>query len=202
MTTLSTGVRTTSLADLTDRQLSAIDAFNRARRLAEQAAAAQAASREMRMDSARRIEILRREHQAVVERAEAAIRSSGALLHRRRAPTAVIAHRQPWFTGKVTARLEANGVRVLGSTDVGPDAVGWVIAEQPELVLVDDTLGMLSGEQTVRDVRQYCPSAVIGAQVPYSDRVGALLDAGATCVHVRSVPPAQVVDELLALLPA
>ena len=190
-----------ALAERTARQLAQLDAFHKARRITEQAAAAAAASRERRMDSARRLEILRREHEAILERTELALRRSGQPL-RCASPTAIVAHRQEWFTGKVTEALRSRGVEVLAHTDVGADAVGWAVVEQPDLVLVDDTLAMLPGEDVVREIRRYCPgSTVIGALVPYSDRVGAMLDAGASTVHVRSIPPAQVVDELVALLP-
>jgi CheY-like chemotaxis protein len=188
-----------SLVEVTARQIAAVDAFHRARRVAEQAAAAAASSREMRMDLARRVEVMRREHHAIMERAEHALRDSGRLLARR-APTAFVAHRQEWFTGKVTGLLQAHGVDVLGRTDVGADMVGWALAEQPDLVLVDDTLAMLPGVDVVRQIRRYCDTTVIGATVGYSDRIQAMLDAGASTVHVRAVPPAKVVDDLMALL--
>jgi DNA-binding NarL/FixJ family response regulator len=112
----------------------------------------------------------------------------------------VVAHRHAWFAGKVTELLEARGVRVLGSTVVGPEAVGWAVADQPDLVVVDDTLAMLPGRQVVRQLRRLCPHAVVAAQTATSDGVAPLLEAGASTVHVRAVPPDVVVDEALALL--
>jgi hypothetical protein len=190
----------TALADQTVRQLAAIDAFHQARRAAEHAGGAVTASREVRMDMARRMEVLRREHEVIVERMQHALHVSGGLLRGTKPRTAFIAHRQEWFTGKMTALLQAHDVEVLGHTGIGPDAIGWAVAEQPDLVLVEDTLAMVSGEDVVREIRRYCDRTVIGALVPYSDRVGPLLDAGASTVHVRAVPPAQVVEDLVASL--
>jgi CheY-like chemotaxis protein len=188
------------LAEATARQIAAVDAFHRARRAAEQAAAVAAASRETRMDLARRVEVLRRQHQAILQRAEHALRDSGSLLAWTNPRTAFIAHRQEWFTSKVTALLGAHGVHVLGHTDVGADVVGWALAEQPDLVLVEDCLAMVPGVDVVRQIRQYCDTTVIGALVAYNDRIAAMLEAGATTVHVRAVPPAQVVDDVVAVL--
>jgi hypothetical protein len=177
-----------------------MEAFHRARHAVERAGERAVQSREVRMDAARRIDVVRREHRALIERAEEAIRNSGQLLAPRRAGTAIVAHRQEWFTRKIGAVLAERGILVLGHTDVGADAVGWAIAEQPDLVVVEDSLAMVTGEQAVREIRQYCERTVIGAQVPYSDRVAPMLDAGADVVHVRAVPPVQVVEELLALV--
>ena len=44
----------------------------------------------------------------------------------------------------------------------------------------------------VREVRRLSSGALVMAQVPYGDRVGPLLDAGATAVFSRRVPPLDV----------
>jgi CheY-like chemotaxis protein len=188
------------VAELTAKQLKAIDAFNEARLTAERIAAQTARSREMRMDVARRLEVLRREHEAVIERAEGAIRSSGEALSWTRPATAIVAHRQPWFTGKVEALLERRGVHVLGDTTVGADAVGWAVAEQPDLVIVDDTLAMITGEECVREIREFCHDTVIAAHVSRSDQVAAMLEAGANSAHLHVVPVDRLVDDVMRLV--
>jgi CheY-like chemotaxis protein len=71
--------------------------------------------------------------------------------------------------------------------DNGADAVGVVAAEQPDLLLVEDRLPMVSGEQVIAGVRTFSPNTLIAAQVAYSDRVGALLDAERqACSPVKS----------------
>lgn len=188
-------------AAVTARQLDAVDAFHRARRTAERAAVASTQSREARMDASRRLDVLRRQHQAIVDRADVAIRQSGQLLSTDRGVTAIVAHRQEWFTRKVELALDRHGVTVLGHTSIGAEAVGWAVAEQPDLLVVEDSLAMLPGEQVVREVRQYCDRTLIAVQVAQPDRVAPMLAAGADAVHVRMVPPDVVVDELFRLLP-
>ena len=189
-------------ADLAAQQLQAIGRFNDARRMAEQAAAAAARSREMRMDLARSLEVLRREHDAVVRRAHEQLRLSGALLRAAPERRVVIAHRNEWYVGKLSAALQEHGVLVVAQVDNGADAVGIAVAEQPDLVLVEDTLAMVPGEQVVRDVLGYCPSTMVAAQVAHGDRVDSFLDAGAAAVFIRSVPPVDAARGILGLFAA
>lgn len=67
------------------------------------------------------------------------------------------------------------------------------------MLLVDDSLLMLSGEQVVRDVRVYSPGALVAAQVPDSSRVHLLLEAGARAVFPETVPAVDVARELVVL---
>jgi hypothetical protein len=88
----------TNHSALTERQLRAVDRFNTARRFAERAAhAMQQPTREARMDAARRLEILRREHEAVLAWAEEQLARSGSPLPTMSAQRAVVAHRNLWF---------------------------------------------------------------------------------------------------------
>lgn len=188
--------------DLAARQLLAIARFNDARRTAEAAAVSAARSREMRMDVSRSLEVLRREHEAVVRRAHEHLRVTGDLPGRIPERRVVIAHRNAWFAGKVAHALQDRGLRVVDRVDNGADAVGIAVAEQPDLLVVEDTLAMVPGEQVVRDVRTYCPRTLVAAQVAHGDRVAALLHAGAAAVFTRQVPPLEVADGVLELLDA
>lgn len=188
--------------DVVAQQLTAIERFHRNRHLTEQAAAAAARSRELRMDAARRLEVVRREHDALVARADEQLRLTGDVLHGSAAPRVVLAHRNAWFAGRITELLRDAGAQVVASVDNGADAIGLAVAEQPDLLLVEDTLAMVPGEQVVREVRQFCAATCVVAQVAYSDRVGAMLDAGAMTVFTRQVPPGDVAEGMRALLPA
>lgn len=194
------GWRPRSELDVAAQQLKAIARFNDARRMAEAAAAAAARSREMRMDVSRSLEVLRREHDAVVQRAHEQLRITGALLRDTAERRVVIALRNEWFAGKVALGLLDHGLLVVARVDNGADAIGIAVAEQPDLLVVEDTLAMVPGEQVVRDVRGYCPDTIVAAQVAYGDRVGPLLDAGASAVFTRNVPPLDVVARVLGLL--
>lgn len=191
--------RRRSELDLAAQQLDGIARFTASQRTAQQSAAAAARSREMRMDAERAVEVMRREHDALIGRAHEHLRLSGQALRRTSRRRAVLAHRSEWFVARLSDLLEGSGWDVVARIDNGADAVGFAVAEQPELVLVEDTLAMLPGEQVVREVKQFCPQTLVAAQVAYSDRVGALLDAGAAEVFTRQVPPADVASRLVSL---
>ena len=184
------------------RQVEAITAFHSARRAAESAARAAARGREARMDAERRLAVLRRQHEALIARSHEQLVTSTRLLVRPARPRALLAHRNAWFTSKVCEVLQADGISVVACLENGADAVGVAVAEQPDLVLVEDTLAMLPGEQVVRSVLRFCPGTLVAAQVGYGDRVGPLQDAGATPVFTRQVPPADVAKCLRELVSA
>jgi CheY-like chemotaxis protein len=186
--------------DLAAEQLRAVERFNRARRMREEAAAAAARSRELRMDSARSLEVLRRQHDAVVARADAQLRASGQLLRSTVERRVVVAHRNDWLVRRLQQTLEDRGVLVVARTDNGADAVGLVVAEQPDLLLVEDTLAMLPGVEVVREVRYFSPDTLVAAQAAHGGRVDQLLEAGATTVFTRQVPPHEVARSLLELV--
>ena len=188
--------------ELAAQQLRAVERFNRARHLREGAAADAARSREMRMDAARSLDVLRHQHEAVVRRAHEQLQASGRLLRSVADRRAVLAHRDDWLRRTVARALEDHGVQVVAGTDNGADAVGIIVAEQPDLVLVEDALSMLAGLEVIRDVRRFSPGTVVTAKAAYGDRVGQLLDAGATTVFTRQVPPADVALSLLKLVGA
>ena len=185
-------------ADLVQAQLRAVDAWNAARAAAEQAEVA--GSREGRMDLVRRRDVLREQHRAIVERVESQLRDVALLATRASSARAVVAHRNAWFTDKVSAALQEHGLEVLARVTNGAQAVGVVVAEQPDLLLVEDALPMLTGLEVVREVRRFAPDTLIGAHVGYVERVGELLDAGAHGAWARHVPPVDVAQGLAGLL--
>lgn len=184
------------------QQLDAIDVFARARRQQELTAAATASTRELQLDSARRREVLRRQQQALVERAHAQLQDTGDVLAQVAPRTVLLAHRNQWFLDRVTGVLTEHGLTVVGTLDNGADAVGCAVAEQPDAVLVADSLVMLPGEDVIRELREYCAGSRLVAQVGHGDRVGALLEAGASLVYTRRVPPADVAAGICRLLHA
>lgn len=186
--------------ELTRMQLEAVHAWHEARRVAERAAEVRTASREARMDLARRMDVLREQHRAIVARTEQHLDASVHLLARTVDSRAVIVHRNAWFSEKLGAELEDHGVEVVAALENGAHGVGLAVAEQPDILLVEDTLPMLPGEEVVREVRRFSPSTLVVAHVAYEDRIAALLDAGARAAFTRRVPPADVARDVLALL--
>lgn len=189
--------------ELYQDQLAAISRWHEARRLEETRAwAARTAhsSREQRLDRSRRMDVLRREHEALIRRTEEHLRHSVGVLHATAPRRAVLAHRSAWFAAAVSAGLASAGVTVVAQPTNGADAVGLVVAEQPDLVLVAGVLPMISGEQVIREVRAFAPSAIVAAQAEHDGQVGPLLEAGATIAFTRRVSPADVAHELCRLL--
>jgi CheY-like chemotaxis protein len=187
-------------AELARMQVEAIDSWHRARRMAEQAEQARNASREVRMDVSRRRDVLRAQHTAIVGRADRHLQDSALLLTRQTAGRAVLVHRNEWFMTRVSDELERQGVRVVEALSNGAEAVGVVVAEQPDLLLVEDGMPMLPGEAVVREARRFAPRTLVVGQVGYQDRIQVLLDAGAVTAYTRRVPPAEVARGLAELL--
>ncbi len=187
--------------DLARRQLAAIDRWHEARRSTQQAAQRTATSREARMDFARRLDVIRAEHRAIVERTDEQLRTSVELLQRTAPRRAIVVHRSSWFVDKVAADLTLRSICVVAKLSNGAEAVGAVVAEQPDLLLVEDSLPMMSGEDVVREVRGFAPLTRIGVQVAYDHRIAAMLEAGAHSAYTRRVPPADVAEALAGLLP-
>ena len=183
-------------------QVRGIDAFNAARRAAarEEAAASAQRSREMRLDLARRMDVVRRQHEALVRRTEEHMRSSAHLLQAHAPARAVLVHRDPRFLDRVCAVLEQSGIDVVVRLDNGADAVGAVVAEQPDLLLVEDKLPMLGGAEVLRQVLQYAPRTLAAGTAWSDSSVAELLEAGARSAYTRRVTPADVARGLCGLV--
>ncbi|HEU0101135.1 MAG TPA: hypothetical protein VFR07_02350 [Mycobacteriales bacterium] len=189
----------TSEYDLAARQLAALDAWHARRRVQQEAAAAGQRSREQRLDLARRMDVIREQHRAIIARTDAQLRASCDVLDGRR-PRVLVVHRNTWFADKLGSALTQLGAEVLPRLTNGAEAVGVAVAEQPELLLVEETLPMLSGEAVVREVLSYSPASAIAVQVAYDATIRTMLEAGARATYARRVPPADVAAGLLGLL--
>ena len=184
--------------DLAARRLQPIAAFHHTSAIAAWAAAAGQGSREMRQQDTRRLEVLRRKHQAVIERAHEQLRSSGVRPAAARRRRVVLADRRP--SDGVVAALEGHGIRVVAQVDDGADAVGIAVVEQPDVVVVREPLGMVASEEVVRDVRRYSPRTGIVALAVTRERARACAAAGATVVLPGQVPIPDLVSHLLRMV--
>jgi CheY-like chemotaxis protein len=186
---------TARLAD----QLAGIDAWNRSRRELE-VWASEPGSREMRLDAARRLDVIRRQQQALIEATERQLRDTGGPLRSAPAPRAVVVHRNDWFKNKVGAELRAGGLEVVIELSNGADAVGVVVAEQPDVLLMEDKLPMLDGIDVLREVRRFAPKTLVTVQVVDDSEIGPFLDAGACTAFIRRIPPADLAEAICELL--
>ena len=186
--------------DLVQAQLRGIEQLTQAVRLAEDTTGAATRSRELRMDAARELEILRRHQSALIARTHEQLQESGTHPMGTAATTVVLVHRNEWFAGKVSEALAEGGCVVLPRLENGADALGLVVAEQPDLVLVEDKIPMVPAARLIQDIRKLCPDTLVAAHVSYGDDVGPMLEAGAAQVFTRQVPPAEVASALLTAL--
>jgi CheY-like chemotaxis protein len=193
--TLSTRPDTERLVD----QLAGINAWNRTRREVERWAC-QAGSREERLDRARRLDVVRRQHSALVEATERQLRDTGRPLRAAPAPRIVVAHRNDWFKNKVSTGLSASAVQIVAELSNGADAVGVVVAEQPDLLLLEDKLPMLSALDVLAEVRHLAPRTHVTVQVGNDHEIGPFLEAGARTAFSRRIPPADIATAICDLL--
>lgn len=153
-------------------------------------------SREERLDLARRLDVIARQRRAIVDWTERQLRASGDLMRSVATSRAVIAHRHAWLASRVTSALQERGITVVAELDNGADALGIVVAEQPDLLLVEDKLPMVTGLDLCRAVTTWSPRTLTAVQVAEDWQVGQFLDAGATTVFTRRIPPTDIAAEL------
>ena len=189
-----------TLAALVMRQVEAIDAWIAAREKRTDVRSASAATRESRMDLARRLDVLRRVDAAMRDRTGQFLAREPDVLMYPLPTRAVVAHRHEWFVDKMTEGLRERGVQVVGVTENGADALGLVIAEQPELLFVEQKLAMLTGQELAAEAALFAPATLIAAQVERSDDIASMIDAGARAAWTRQTPPGDIAAALADLL--
>ncbi|MBW8801467.1 MAG: hypothetical protein JF597_50390 [Streptomyces sp.] len=153
------------------------------------------ATREMRLDARRRVEALQRTQRALQDRADRSVQESHAILHARPA-RAMLVHRNEWLRTKLSVGLQIEGLEVLGEFADGADGLGSAIAEQPDLLVVEDRLPSVSGLELVRQAQHYLPRALVAAQVEDERGIAPMLEAGARAVFSRRVPPALLAQQI------
>lgn len=163
--------RTVSPGDWVLRQVQAVDAWNAARRLRESLLDGAGGSRLGREVASRHADVLRRTHAAIVSRTAGELAGPvGPMLFH--TPTAVVAHRHAWFAEKVTGLLEAQGVTVVECTDNGADALGAIVAEQPDVVLVGERLEMMTGQTLLSETHVFAPCTLRTVQADNQRQAG------------------------------
>jgi hypothetical protein len=200
MSRLETGTHGQSPVALLLRQMEGIDAWNRARESRGRALQSGRLSRQDRLDAARRIAMLAHAHAIMLARASSDLAEQPTPMADVVACRAVVAHRHLWFADKLSQGLEAGGVEVIGASDNGAEALGVVVAEQPDLLVLGDVLVMLTAVELLSEVALFSPATLRAVQVSDSNGVGSMLDAGAQSVFTPQVPPQEMADHLLELL--
>lgn len=151
--------------------------------------------RDERLHAAREVKALRRTHDTIKGRCARGMEVQLEPI-RWRGLTAVIAHRHAWFVDELASLLGDHGVTLVVCTDNGAEALGAVVAEQPDIVLAGDRLAMISGRQLLAQSRLYAPSAQLAGQASDAGEADALR-AVADSVFLRHHAPAVVADALV-----
>ena len=186
--------RSATCADRIVRQVLAIDGWNTARRERQRLLQAGPASRAAKEAAARQADMLRRTQQAIESHAARELaRALGPLLLP--TATAVVAHRHPWYADEVARLLKERGVTVVGCTDNGADALGVIVAEQPDIVLIGDRLAMMTGEVLLQEARVVAPCSRQVIQTS-SEQAAERLREQVASVFFGNRPASQVADTL------
>ena len=180
---------------LADRQREALVSFERDCAERESAIRLGSTSREARLDAARRLEVVRREREAALTRSRLGGRAVAVRGRPKRRALVALGH--AWFADQLVELLEGAGLDVVMRTDNGADAIGAAVAEQPDLIVVDGSLQMVTADEVVRELRRYCSAAVIAARVG-TRHAAVMRDAGADTVISLRLTPQEAVDECLA----
>ena len=189
-----------SEADLVIGQILAIDAWFRA--CPEASVPATKSSREDRMERDRQRRTLEAISSAIRSRTALGQEDDNAPKSKPGSLRAVVAHRNPWFVQTLSAVLAEYGVHMVDQLVNGAEAIGVTIAEQPDLLVIEDAMALLTGVQAVQLAGRYAPRTLTAVQVGHRERIQRLLEAGADVAFVRSVPLRDVAGDLTALVEA
>jgi CheY-like chemotaxis protein len=189
------------LSVLLDEQLAAMRVFHNDREAAELAAAVPGISREQKLDARRRLDVVRRQQDALLAASQRSLDEAGSPLYQP-GPRVLVVHRNEWLRGLLTRELAERGIDVIAQLENGADGVGVLVAEQPDLLLVEDALPQVTGMQMLAATRRYAPHTRTAVQVPYDDDIPSALDAGAVAVFTRRTAPADIASELARLVAA
>lgn len=203
MTTLAESHRsdfvTRTAKALLQDQLDGITAWQEAARVMELAETARRENRQAGTEARRRLEALRRTNAALLSRSHEAADDSRKLMGRVPA-RAVVVHRLDWMRDRLASGLAAQGLSVIAQEHDGADGLGVTIAEQPELLVVEDRLPSIRAAELVSSLRQFAPRTLVAAQVENPGEFELMLEAGADAVFSRRVPPASVCAQLAGFL--
>lgn len=157
------------------------------------------AAREARNELERREAIRDREIQAAQARLrerEGGTDVAADLLGEQR-PRAVIVHRMAWIRDSLCQQLVRAGVDVVALHEDGAAGLGCVVAEQPDLLVVQQQLPWRSGADVLADTRRFSPGTRIAVHLDQAGAEASLREAGAHLTFSRSTQPAEMAVRLV-----
>jgi CheY-like chemotaxis protein len=142
---------------------------------------------------------LDQQRRALTARTHEQLVHAGAPFQRALPPRLVLAHRNGWFADKLEHELRGTGLLLVARVGDANEAVGCVVAEQPDVLLAEDELPGMPMVELLQNVLRYSPHCAVGVQVQDCKQIGRLLDAGGAFVCHRQVPPEQVAQQIVQL---
>ncbi|MDP9460653.1 MAG: hypothetical protein M3Q22_10525 [Actinomycetota bacterium] len=100
----------------------------------------------------------------------------------------------------MAAGFAEHGFEVLGLLCDGADAIGTAVAEQPDVLFVEDRLPSASGLEVLRAVRRLAPNTVLALHLLGDGDISRYIDAGARSVSTRRVPTDALADQIVNCL--
>jgi CheY-like chemotaxis protein len=183
-------------SELVVAQILAIEAWHRT--WPEGGVAEVPASRDARGERARQMHALEAIRDAM--RAQTAKRLKAAPAVPQQSPRVVVAHRHAWFVDRLSQALEDYGIAMVARLNNGAEALGVTVAEQPDLLLIEDAMPLVRGEDVLKEVQQFAPRTLVAIQVDKTERARRLTELGADAALSRTVPPPDVAGDLAALV--
>ncbi len=185
-----------SSSELEKERRAALQEFLEARSEPIEVGPGHGAAREARMEQERREAVRRREREALEARASVAPPAPGDR------PRAVVVHRAAWTRQALCQELLRAGFDVVEMHEDGAAGLGAVVAEQPDLVVVQEQLPWKDGLEVVREVRRFAPNARVAVHLDRPAGEQGAREAGAHAVFPRSTRPVDMIAQLRELAQA
>lgn len=104
-----------------------------------------------------------------------------------------------WMRTALRGSLERAGYGPVEVVEDGATALGAVVAQQPDVVLVQQQLPWLDGLEVARQLKLYAPDTLVVVQLDQQHAEKEARSAGAVLVLTRTERPQDVVAKLLQL---
>ena len=91
-------------------------------------------------------------------------------------------------------------VDVVGEAETGGEAIDLVAAERPDVVLLDLRMPQMTGNEALPVLRRENPDTAVVVFTAHltEELADSLVEAGATCVLPKTLPPGDVVRHVVA----
>lgn len=118
------------------------------------------------------------------------------------ARTVLIVHRDQWFAGRLSQALADDDTAIPYVSADGAAGIGILVAEQPDVVVIEDRLTSVTAVDFVTRAGVLAPRTAVAVQITTAQAAAEVLAAGASAVFTHRAPPADAAQHVEALLTA